>query len=464
MWRLALPVMLIFAVGSGVVMSIMFHLMAESIRNRGDRWLEAEVRSLAGDTESDHDLDPREDLKLKLEELRRHEFPISMESEDRAASLVFFARVSPTGILGERAIDGDPAVMREVIPLARSSADAVFWFDVVGGEYPLRVASASSSAGDLFVAGATPAADLELLEDIRDFALSGWLILLLVGALLSWLSTRRVLARVDFLAHAASEMDARSLGARLPTGGRRDEIGRMAVAFNGLLERIEEGVGHIRAMADAVAHDIRSPLTSIRAKLESALGDSSKRAEKIEGALAGIDRLSNIVSATLDVAEAEAGTLRAVKEKLDLSEMAGELIELYGALAAEKDISLVLERSTIAEYRCDPQLLRRAFANLLDNVLSHLPAGSSAWVRLYREGEKVVLEVEDSGPGFPPEVLDSVFERWVKGPDSRGSGLGLAVVRAVALAHGGRAEVHCAPGGGSIVRLVLPGESRIAPP
>jgi len=457
-WRLALPVMLVFAVGSALAMTLMFRLMAGSVRSRGDQWLEAEVQSLAQDCDADQDLDLKQDLRTKLAELIRHETPNHLEDEDRRQSLFFFAEVSSRGMVEEHAIEGDSTVMQQVIQRASSSGDGVFWFKVPGWEYSLRVASSTTSDGHLIIAAATPIVDLEVFEDIRDFALYSWLVVFLGGSLVAWLSTRRVLARVDILAVAASTMDVNHLGRRLPLGIHRDEIERMAAAFNGLLDRIEQGVGHIRAMADAVAHDIRSPLTSIRAGLEAALTakDSSTQDEEIDRAMAGIDRLNGIISATLDVAEAEAGTLRITKEDFDLSEMAWEMVDLYEALAAERGISLELK--TVGKLPChgDSHLLRRALANLLDNVVSHLPAGSEAQVKLGHGNGGLILEVEDTGPGFPEELIESAFERWVKGPESRGSGLGLAVVRAVALAHGGSVELECASGGGTLVRLILP--------
>ncbi len=447
--------MLIFALGSGLAMLMMFRLMAESIRDRGDSRLAAEVRSLASDAAADHDLDLEEDLRLKLRELLRHEFPASMEKEDRLQSLAFFAQISSDDKILKFSCEGATETMRDVVSKLRGLGPGVLWLEVPGWEYPLRLAVAGHLEGKIFVAGVTPVADLELLEDVRDAALNAWILLLIIGFWLSWLSTRRVLARVDRLAEAASKMEAGKPGERLPVEGNRDEIGRMAVAFNGLLERNEEGVDHLRSMAEAFAHDIRSPLTTIRASLESALGDKGSRDGEIEEALAGIDRLKGIIDSSLDVSEAEAGVLRVAREELDLRAIAAELVDLYGALAAEKNIEITLESPPRLDYSGDPQLLRRALSNLLDNALAHLPQASTARLRLDRGADGVILEVEDTGPGFPPEISGSVFDRWVKGPGSRGSGLGLAVVRAVALAHGGYAELRSAKGGGSIVRLVL---------
>lgn len=457
-WRLALPVILAFALGSAGVMAVMYWLLAANVRSRGDRWLEAEVRGIAEILASGHGAHVRGELDAELQELRHHEILGPMETEDHQQSLFFLAVTGNSGEPSAQVATGNREALPFVLSKAASIPGRVAWIGIPGWEYPVRIAGASLPDGARVIAGATPFGDMELLEDVRDLAIQGWLAVLLVGAVVSWLSVERVLARVDRMAAVAAGMTMDRLEARLPLEGRDDEIERMAQALNGLLEQIEIGVHQLRAVTDALAHDLRSPLTTIRAGLEIARGTEDREAanEALERATADVDRLTGLVESVLDVAEAEAGALRTRRETTDLAELAAQLVELYRPLAEERGVTLMLEAPAPVEIQADPSLLRRALANLLDNVASHLRTGDRAVVRISRDRQSALLEVVDTGPGFPEEIVERAFERLAKGPGSRGRGLGLAIVRAVALAHGGRAELEQPPGGGSVVRLVLP--------
>lgn len=457
-WRLALPVMLVFAVGAAAVMAAMYMFMAEAVRGRGDRWLAGEVQGVAALLASGHGEHLQQELDGELEELLHHELLDPVEEDDRSQSLFFLAVVGPGGRTLARAASGNGEAMGTVLARALAVNTRVSWVRVEGWEYPVRVARATLPQGRVVVAGSTPFGDLELLEDVRDIAVDGWLAVLAVGALVSWLSARRVLARVEVLADAAREMGGEDLARRLPSGPRGDEIDRMSEAFNGLLQRIEAAVKQLRVMADGVAHDLRTPLTSIRGALEAAAAADgcSGVSDALEGAISQVDHLVELVDSSLAVAEAEAGALPVNREELDLTTLAAELVELYGPLAEEAGIVLDLEAPGPVRMEGDPALLRRALANLLDNVVAHLPSGSRAVVRVGFRPPNAVLEVEDDGPGFPAEIRDRAFERMVKGPGSGGNGLGLAVVRAVALAHGGTVELRKPAAGGSVVRLILP--------
>ncbi|NOZ93507.1 MAG: HAMP domain-containing protein [Acidobacteria bacterium] len=457
-WRLALPVILVFAMGSAGVMGVMYRLLAASVRSRGDRWLEAEVTGVAEILAGGHGSHLRQELDAELEELRHHESFGPEDAEDRQHSLFFLAVIGSDGEELTRVARGNQGPLASLLGKAASLTGRVAWIRMPGWEYPVRVAAAAVPSGERVIAGATPFGDMELLEDVRDLAVGGWLAVLLVGAAVSWLSAGRVLARVDRMAATVKNMSMDDLAARLTPEDRDDEIERLALAFNGLLDRIEAGVHQIRAVADAMAHDVRSPLTTIRAGLELARRSEDREAvdDALEHAMEDVDRLVSLLEAVLDVAEAEAGALRVRQETVDLSTLSGQLVELYRPLMEERGITLGLEAPEPVRVRGDPSLLQRALANLLDNVASHLSPGEGAAVRVFAARDAAVLEVWDSGPGFPGEVVERAFERLVKGPDSPGSGLGLAVVRAVALAHRGRAELDQPAGGGSVVRLVFP--------
>jgi len=132
------------------------------------------------------------------------------------------------------------------------------------------------------------------------------------------------------------------------------------------------------------------------------------------------------------------------------------MVELYRAAGEERGLSFEVDERTAVTAEVDPDLFHRALANLLDNALGHLPPGCRVVVSAGTDGPRAVLSVADDGPGFPPEVRGQAFERWAKGASSDGFGIGLALVRSVARAHGGDAEIVDRPDGGAVVRLWFP--------
>jgi signal transduction histidine kinase len=224
-----------------------------------------------------------------------------------------------------------------------------------------------------------------------------------------------------------------------------------------MLGRIQSSVHQMRILTDSVAHDLKSPVTSIRGSLEVALssGAQGQWRERVAEAIDGLDRLSRLLNTTLDVAEADAGALQVRKERVDLSDMVGRLVDLYQPAMSEHRHEVVTQLKTVF-VEADTALLHRIIANLLDNEIAHLPPGCKINIFVHpREGE-AELVVSDNGPGFPPDLRSRAFERFVKGEHSSGHGLGLAFVGAAIQAHGGRAEIVDQPGGGAMIILTLP--------
>ncbi|MFQ5768860.1 MAG: sensor histidine kinase, partial [Acidobacteriota bacterium] len=182
----------------------------------------------------------------------------------------------------------------------------------------------------------------------------------------------------------------------------------------------------------------------------------------IADAIEGLDRLLRILSSTLDVAESEAGALRLHRRQIHLGNLAREMVSLYQPAAEEQGLSLTATVHGRPMLRADQDLLRRALGNLLDNAIQHVPAGRSIQIVAEEKNEEVFLSVVDDGPGFAPGLAETAFQRFVKGPASRGHGIGLALVRAVARAHGGEATIRQLAGGGAAVQLRLPRQTDTA--
>jgi signal transduction histidine kinase len=214
----------------------------------------------------------------------------------------------------------------------------------------------------------------------------------------------------------------------------------------------------LHTITDSLAHDLRSPLTAIRGKLEMSLSTVTdpEQAEPIVSSIDELDRLTDFLNKSLDVAEAKADALRLTRSSIDLNELLGAMIDLYEPSMSEKGLKMSLRSPGPLEIVADAALLHRMVANLLDNELKHLPPDCNLSIELRSGEETASLILEDDGPGFDPDVLPHLFERRVKGRDSNGHGLGLAFVDAVARAHGGSVTARNRESGGAQIAVALP--------
>ena len=172
-------------------------------------------------------------------------------------------------------------------------------------------------------------------------------------------------------------------------------------------------------------------------------------------AVEGLDRLSLMLNTSLDLAEAHAGALPLHKEPVNLSEVVRQMIELYQPAMDMHNHEVVAHLETV-EVQADLSLLNRAVANLLDNEVAHLPPDRRITISVRRRNGEAVMAIEDNGPGFPEQLRTRALERFVKGEQSTGHGLGLAFVDAVARAHSGGVSIADRPGGGAVIVFSLP--------
>jgi len=235
-------------------------------------------------------------------------------------------------------------------------------------------------------------------------------------------------------------------------------VGQLALTLNRMLDRIESTIHQLHTITGSLAHDLRSPLTAVRAKLEMALTADvrDEEAECIVSAIEDMDRLTEFLDKSLDVAEAKANALRLNRVPIDLDELLRVMIDLYEPGMSEKGLELGFSSTGSLEIDADAALIHRVMSNLFDNELKHLPSGCGIKVSLQDADASALLLIEDTGPGFDPEIAPHLFERRVKGRESRGHGLGLAFVEAVVRAHGGTIEAHNREEGGAHIAIRLP--------
>jgi two-component system OmpR family sensor kinase len=312
----------------------------------------------------------------------------------------------------------------------------------------------------------------ELRQTLGRLVLIEVLVTLLVVAglgFLSWWLVRRELRPLQEIGVTAGAIAAGDLAQRVPQQDPRTEVGQLAVALNAMLAQIEEAFAERTAseqrlrrfLADA-SHELRTPLTSIRGyaelfrrgarKRETDLAKSMQRIED-ESARMGVMVEDLLLLARLDQARPlDLG-------QVDLVALAADAVE--DAKATDGKRPITLEAPTPVNVRGDEARLRQVATNLIDNALTHTPRGTTVTVRALADGADAILEVADRGPGLTAEQAEKVFEPFYRSDPSRrrstgGAGLGLAIVAAIARAHGGRVHATETPGGGATFRFTIP--------
>jgi heavy metal sensor kinase len=275
---------------------------------------------------------------------------------------------------------------------------------------------------------------------------------------------RRALAPIDRMADKAQQITAASLSERLPVANPGDELGHLATVFNRTFSRLEASFEQLRRFTADASHEMRTPLTAIRAVGEVGLREARSPEgyrEVIGSMLEEADRLNRLVDSLLMLARADGGHVRLAHEHVDLGELAREVVDHLAVLAEDKQQSIELVLTREASVTGDHQLLRQAVVNLLDNAIKYTPPRGQIEVTIVRSAGEATLAVSDSGPGIPPEHAAHVFDRFYRIDKSRsreigGFGLGLSIARWVVEAHGGRIVLEPGSPVGSTFRILLP--------
>ena len=266
---------------------------------------------------------------------------------------------------------------------------------------------------------------------------------------------------VSNVADTTSRIAAGELNERVKLIGTGDEFDQVAETINDMLDRIARLMDGVRQVSNSIAHDLRTPITRARASLEDALAVERHPNElraAIEHAVDNLDDITKVFEALLRISEIEAGSRRSAFATFDLVSLLATLAEFYAALAEEEGVTMQVAAPQALELRGDRALLQQAIANLLDNAIKFSPRGGTVTLSAAVIAGRAVISVVDDGPGMPPDDLVRATERFFRGETARstpGSGLGLALVLAVAQLHGGELRLEDASPG-LAARLLLP--------
>ena len=300
----------------------------------------------------------------------------------------------------------------------------------------------------------------ELLEPARAqvesavrIAIGVSIVVMLLASLFIWLATGRAIAPLQALARAARSITESDLSRRLSVRGS-DEIAQLGRTFNEMLDRLDIAFASQRAFMADVSHELRTPITVIRGHLETLGYDPAERQEAVAIVEDELDRMSRLVDDLLLLARSSRPDFLRV-EPLDLDLLTNDLFAKVTRLG---DRNWRFDRTGVGLVQGDPHRLTQAVMNLAQNAVRHTEAGDEIAIGSSVSGDDVRLWVRDSGPGIHPADTERIFERFAGGDRSEGAGLGLAIVSAVAEAHGGRVVLESVLGKGSTFTILLPGD------
>ncbi|MEX0320302.1 MAG: ATP-binding protein [Ruegeria sp.] len=307
---------------------------------------------------------------------------------------------------------------------------------------PISAASIRLRGGERLLVGRDASArrqfDRVLFRSVALALMAALALSLLTG----WLLTRLVFSRLKDIAQTADDIVSGDLTRRIPLRGSGDEFDQMGATLNEMLDRIEELVSNLRTASNSVAHDLRSPLSRLRQRVE-ALSDPGRTGPEREAdaarALSEVDHLLRVFAQLTEISRAEAGLGREEFEPVDLGQLVQDVVELYDPVAADQSVRLQVEGEA-EPVRGHRPLLSQALSNLLENALRYAPPGSEITVSLSDVRGYPRLSVRDEGPGVPETELPRLAQPFVTldpARSCRNSGLGLALVAAIARMHGG---------------------------
>lgn len=320
--------------------------------------------------------------------------------------------------------------------------------------HPARGMEERLPGGELLFVGADVGEAQSYVVKVRDALLGAAALVIVLGLAGGVFVARDVARNMSALNDVIAAARSGNLAARAKVRGADDELDELAAGLNDMLERLDRSIAGLRHAGDAIAHDLRSPLTRLRTRMEAALIEvEAGRGDPVVAlrqALEEADGVLRTFGAVLAIARLEAAAAPPDPVLFDPAELAADVAELYEPVSEEKGLEFQAELTSGLAVRGNREFLAQAIANLLDNAVKYTPEGGAIMLRVRRRASgEIEITVTDTGPGVPEADRARVIDRFVRLENSRnapGSGLGLSLVAAVARVHGGRLELDEGPG------------------
>ena len=414
-------------------------------------------------------------LTSQLGQVDRYVLPARQTSEPSGTPVTsgapppgeyFFQVLDGSGAVREASADAGRAPLLSRAQVRQAHSRQLFVTTSVEGEHARLTAGPSGlHRGWVAVAGASLDTLDRTVSDVGVQLVVGGIAAVILAGLGAYLVARAALSPVERMRQevaAWSEPDSREA---IEVPGTKDEIAALARTMNALLSRLREAISRQRALIADAGHELRTPLAVLQAELELA-GKPGRTFEEltasVHSAAEEATRLTRLANDLLLLARSDDRRLELRLESTELGPLFEQSVDRAEARLAPAGVGVRLEVPEGLRATVDPDRMRQVIDNLLENALRFAPRASEIVVRARREGDHaIVVEVSDSGPGFPPAFLPHAFERFRRpdagrSRDDGGSGLGLAIVQAIATAHGGVATAGNRPEGGAVVEIALP--------
>jgi signal transduction histidine kinase len=298
-------------------------------------------------------------------------------------------------------------------------------------------------------------------DDLRRTLVVGVIVALGVAALGGWLVGRQTLRPLDEMATQATAITENTANSRLHAPHAHDELGRLATAFNGLLERLLQSLQSQRQFMANASHELRTPVSVVRSTAQVTLARETRPAsdykEMMEIVGEQADRLTRLVDAMFLLSRAEANGLPLVPEPVYVDDIVAESARALQVLARDRDVTVVADGDAAVRFNGDDRLLRQMITNLMDNAVRHALRGGLVSATVHQTLAMIAIRVTDDGLGVPREAQARIFQRFARlNQEYAGAGLGLPIARWIAEAHGGTLVLESTGPDGSTFTVTLP--------
>ncbi len=413
-------------------------------------------------------------LRVQLDQVGRNvTTPGSSEPSGSASSAgpapgeYFFQLIDRLGRVRASSADAGTRPLLDARQLRIARMGPVYFTTQAEAEH-LRVTAAPDTTHPelVAVAGASLESIDRALHDVTIELVFGGLVTVAIAGLGAYWLARAALRPVERMRREVATLSERGSEATIDVPATRDEIASLAVTMNALLLRMQRALARQRAFVADAGHELRTPFAVLQTELELASRPGRSRDELVEAIHSAAEeaaRLSRLADDLLLLARSDEDQLAIQRTEVDVGALLARSVEHAAGRARSGGVALSIAIEEVGlRANLDPDRLRQALDNLIDNALRFAPRGSEIVLSARAEGASLVVGVADAGPGFPEDFLPHAFERFRR-PDagrsrgSGGAGLGLSIVNAVAVAHGGRAIASNPPDGGALITLDLPG-------